>query len=378
MLNDVLRKKLYQRESLGNLRTLKTESSLIDLTSNDYLGFAKSQDLKKEIVREWEFISEKYPSVGFGATGSRLLTGNNSYCEDLENAIAQFHGSEAALIFNSGYTANSGLVSALASSSDTILFDSHIHASMHDGIQKSKARSLPFQHNDVEHLEKRLKNTQNTTFVCIESIYSIDGSMAPCKEISALCNSYGAYLLVDEAHAIGIAGERGEGIVSHLGLQDRVFAWVCTFGKALGAQGAVILGSSLLKQYLINFSIPFIYTTALPMHSLAAIKCAYQRLPQANAERQQLKKLQHGLFAQAAQTGCPLLPTNTPIVPIFLPGNDRVKALSQELALEGFDIRPILSPTVRKGKECLRLCLHAFNTLEEIDALLRLLPKKVT
>jgi 8-amino-7-oxononanoate synthase len=365
MVYDWLQKKLDKRQELGNYRELKSCVGLIDFTSNDYLGFARSNTLKADILKEWESINQRYSCTGFGSTGSRLLTGNHPYCEALEQSIAKFHGAEEGVLFNTGYTANLGLISAVVCPEDTVLFDTQIHASIHDGIQRSKARSFPFRHNDAGHLEERLKKATGRVFVCVESIYSIDGMIAPLKRIGDLCEAYGAHLIVDEAHATGIIGNNGEGYVHLLGMQHQVFARVHTFGKALGVHGGVVLGNSVLKNYLINFSIPFIYTTALPLHSLAAIKCAYEKLPEATEARAHLIKLQR-YFGK----------TGSPIISLLVGSNGKAKAISHELALLGFDVRPIMSPTVRKGHECLRLCLHAFNTIEEMVSLVGCLKKQ--
>jgi 8-amino-7-oxononanoate synthase len=361
MVYNLLQQMLDKRKKMGNLRELKTVSHLIDLTSNDYLGFARSKNLKRDIFNECQLIDESYPT--FGSTGSRLLTGNHPYCEKLEETIAKFHGAEKGLIFNTGYMANLGLVSSLALSKDvTFLFDTHIHASMRDGIRKNNALNLPFRHQDANHLEERLKKTKGTTFVCAESLYSIDGTIAPLKEFGNLCEKYGANLIVDEAHATGIIGEKGEGLVSHLGMQNQVFARVHTFGKAVGVHGAIVLGKKLLIDYLINFSLPFIYTTSLPLHCLAAIKSSYEKFPMAHEERAHLRFLKETFFKSSAR--------ESPIIPLPIDGNERAKALSLELSLNGFDVRPILSPTVQQGSECLRLCLHAFNTADEIKSLM--------
>jgi len=362
MVYEMLKQKLDKRKKKGNLRELKTVSDLIDLTSNDYLGFAQSESLKKDILNECELLSGKYSCTGFGSTGSRLLTGNHPYCEELEQSIAKFHGAESGLLFNTGYMANLGLISSTISPEDTILFDTHVHASIHDGIQKSKARSLPFRHQEANHLEDRLKKAKGRVFVCVESIYSIDGTIAPLKEFGSLCEKYGAHLIVDEAHATGIIGKNGEGLVSHFEMQHQVFARVHTFGKALGVHGAIVLGNSILKEYLVNFSTPLIYTTSLPLHSLAAIRCAYHKLPAANEERIHLRTLQQYFYKD--------LSIRSPIISLPVKGNEKLRALSSELALQGFDVRPIMSPTVRKGSECLRLCLHAFNTMDEIKSVM--------
>lgn len=315
-----LEKALAMREKNGTLR------QLVDFASNDYLGLARS------------------------STGSRLLTGNSVYAENLEDEIAAFHGFEAGLLFNCGYMANIGLLSTVACEDDCVIFDAHIHASTRDGIQLSKAAAFPFRHNNLESLENRLKacTVKGERFICIESIYSMDGSIAPLQEMCLLAKKYEAHLIVDEAHAVGVYGPQGRGLLAKENLCSEVFAQVTTFGKALGAHGAIVLGSQTLKHSLINFAKSFIYTTALPMHSLVAIKNSYDLFPGMDAERKHLQKL--GPSIQA-------IPVKDP------------KAVAEKIRHAGFDVRPILSPTVRRGHEILRLCLHAFNTEAELKAL---------
>jgi 8-amino-7-oxononanoate synthase len=336
----------------GALRTLKNRTGLIDLTSNDYLGLARDPTFQKAVIERWESWSCSIPQK-VGSTGSRLLTGNHRYFEETEEKIAEFHGFETAILFNCGYMANLAILS-ICREEDTLIADLHIHASLHDGMQLSKAKRLYFRHNDLSHLEMRLQKCRGRRFVIVESRYSMSGDEAPLAEIATLCAAYGAHLIVDEAHAIGVLGCRGEGLVSHLGLQKKVFACMGAFGKALGAHGAVLLGSHTLKRLLINFARPLIYTTALPLSTLAAISYSYDRFPHMHRERDKLACL------------CAHFSFPSPIHPIPLKGVARTKLASHSLASQGFDVRPIYAPTVPKGQECLRLVIHAFNTAEEI------------
>lgn len=345
-----LEKRLLKREQLGNLRRLQLLQPLIDFSSNDYLGLARSSQLANVVVQ--------------GSTGSRLLTGNSLYAQNLEEKIAQFHGYESGLLFNCGYMANLGLLRAVTTQESVVIFDSAVHASTRDGVRLSRAKAFPFRHNDLDHLEHRLKTSasQEDRFICIESIYSTDGSLAPLTEIARLAKKYEAHLIVDEAHAVGIWGPKGRGLVAEHNLTDQVFAQVATFGKALGAFGAIVLGSMTLKQTLINFATPFIYTTALPFHTLAAIKCSYDLFPEMDQERRHLHKLIQESKAMSQIQSIPIK------------GNEAVKRRAQAIAHQGFDVRPLMSPTVRRGHEALRICLHAFNTSEELEKLKRLLP----
>ena len=233
--DDFLVKRVSIREKEGLLRKLSSENNLIDFSSNDYLGFARSDELKNIISSEAGALNFK-PKTG--STGSRLLTGNTKYAEELECFIAQFHKAEAGLIFNSGYDANLGLISSAAKKGDVIFYDELSHASIYDGARLSKSESFPFRHNDLNHLEERLEyfseKKYENCFVIVESVYSMDGDFSPLKEIAALCEKYNANLIVDEAHATGVFGSKGEGKVVELNLEKKVFARVHTFGKALG------------------------------------------------------------------------------------------------------------------------------------------------
>lgn len=360
-MTQFLTKRLYQRQKLGNLRELKIETDLIDFSSNDYLGMARSPLFAASIAKE---MKARDPLCGIGSTGSRLLTGNSTYVQELERTIATFHGYESGLLFNCGYMANSGLLSSIAQYGDQIFFDASIHASMREGIKLSSAEAFAFRHNDLNHLEKRLKMDRKRAerFICIESIYSTDGSIAPLQEICFLAERYGAHVIVDEAHAVGVWGPQGRGLVAENHLNSRVFALIATCGKALGCFGAIILGSSLLTQTLINYATSSIYTTALPFLCLYAIKCSYDRFPFLEAERAHVRRLIQ-LFQSANSFA-------TQIQALSIPGALTVKHASNMLKEKGFDVRPLTSPTVQRGQEVLRICLHAHNTERQVHALL--------
>lgn len=366
LIEEYFQKELSKRTAAGNYRRLCYNENLIDFCSNDYLGFSRSRLLHDQLMHEWQCAYTAFKRLG--STGSRLLTGHIPYVEELETSIAKFHKAESALIFNSGYMANSGLLQTLLTRDSTVIYDLHVHASMQEGIRRSRAKPLPFYHQNLDHLERKLQKAKKPIFVCVESIYSLDGRTTSLSEMCELCEKYGANLIVDEAHSTGILGERGEGLVCHLELENRVFARIHTFGKALGVHGAAVVGSANLCQYLINFCPAFIYTTSLPLPAWAAIKCAYNLLPVAKQERIQLKILQDSLSAKLKSLNTASI--NSPIIPIRIKGgNAAAKAISEKLKLHGFDLRPILSPTVQRGRECLRLCLHAFNSIQELDAL---------
>ncbi len=351
--------KLDQRQADGLFRALKTENNLIDFCSNDYLGFAREPALKKLIAEEMH-LHTNYP---IGATGSRLISGNSAYIEELESSVAAFHGAKSGLIYNSGYDANLGLFSCLPQKGDTVITDQLAHASIIDGTRLSFTNRYSFRHNDLSSLEEKLKQAKGICYVVIESVYSMDGDTPPIAAIIALTEKYRAQLILDEAHAIGIYEK---GLVHHLGLQDRVFARVVTFGKALGCHGAIVLGSSALREYLINFSRSFIYTTAASFHDLIAIKMAYQRLGNSEGLRFKLKQNIQLFKDQLKSVQIPVVGSDSPIQCLVAGSNEKAKDLASHLQNAGIDVRPILSPTVAVGTERIRICLHAQNTPDEI------------
>ena len=365
--------KLNKRIQNNALRQLGSEQNLIDFASNDYLGFANSQYIFNETH---SFLIERN-ILQNGATGSRLLTGNHSLYTETETSIAQFHHSDSALLFNSGYDANLGFFSAVPQKGDYILYDELIHASIRDGIQLSNAHSYKFKHNDVEDLERLIEKVKatssNSIYVVTETVFSMDGDTPPLTEMAELCQQHEVYFIVDEAHALGVFGEKGQGIIQMLEIENQIFARIITFGKGLGCHGAVILGSEELKTYLVNFARSFIYTTGLSPHSVATIKMAYQKLAQNNQALQQLRQ-NISIFNQNKQL-LGLKPifvqSKSAIQCAIVPGNEKVKNIALKLQQQGFDVKPILSPTVPEGQERLRICLHSFNTENEITRLLQ-------
>ncbi|MBF6651799.1 8-amino-7-oxononanoate synthase [Flavobacterium columnare] len=365
--------KLTHRREINALRTLNAQSSLIDFSSNDYLGFSKSEIL---FDKTHELLLEKKIKIN-GATGSRLLTGNHLLYTETEDLIAQFHNAESALIFNSGYDANVGFFESVPQRGDIILYDELCHASIRDGIRLSNAKSYKFQHNDLEDLERFIqKNPIETAdiYIVIESVYSMDGDSPNLEELIALIEKYNCFLVVDEAHALGVFGDHGEGLTQLLGVQDKIFARIITFGKGLGCHGAAVLGSQKLKDYMINFTRSFIYTTGLTPHAVATIYTAYKMLTVHSEVIENLKANIICFNQEKQMLGIkPLFVySKSAIQCAIIQGNDRVKWLATQLQQAGFDVKPILSPTVPEGQERLRFCLHSYNTSEEIIALLNL------
>jgi 8-amino-7-oxononanoate synthase len=359
--DDFLQRKLDERIQAHALRKLQLPAGLVDFCSNDYLGIARNN-----------LLHQDGSATNAGATGSRLLAGNYAFIMDVEKAIAQFHRVPAALMFNSGYDANLGLLASVPQRGDTVLYDHLSHASIRDGLRLGFAKSYSFAHNDMYDLEKKLQEVATgNIFVVTESVFSMDGDTCPLPELVTLCNRYKAHLIIDEAHATGVIGERGEGLVNQLGLEEQVFARVHTFGKACGCHGAVVLGSERLYSYLVNFARSLIYSTALPEKAVGAIARSYDLFPHMVTERRHLQALIHQF--QHAQLRFARLHSYTPIQGVVVPGNEAVRQTAHYLQQQGFDVRPILYPTVPAGSERLRIVLHAFNTEEELRSLLHIL-----
>jgi len=369
---DSLKAKLRQREEANSLRILPVPDELVDFSSNDYLGFSRSTNISEAACQYLSTTNNK----SNGATGSRLISGNHGLYQEAENYIAQFHQTESSLIFNSGYDANVGLFSSVPQRGDTILYDEYIHASIRDGIRLSNASAYKYRHNHMLDLEKQLKkvkNGQREIYVATESVFSMDGDSPDLERIISFCEQYGARVIVDEAHALGVRGAKGEGVVQAQGLQDKVFARIVTFGKGLGCHGAAVLGSTELKDYLINFARSFIYTTGLPPHSLATIRTAYKHLENSTYAMQALQKNINFFKREAERLGLDFIKSDSAIQCVIMSGNQKVKYCAWQLQQNGFNIKPILSPTVPQGQERLRFCIHAYNTEDQTTKALELL-----
>lgn len=376
-LPKALQSKLKLREENNALRYLPLTNTLVDFASNDYLGFAKNElifDVSHQLLVNQNLKIN-------GATGSRLLSGNHSLYPLTEDFIAQFHQSEAALVFNSGYDANVGFFSTVPQRNDMILYDELCHASIRDGIQMSHAKAYKFQHNDFLDLEKLIhKITSNfqlpaSIYIVTESVFSMDGDSPNLEELTNLSEKYNCYLVIDEAHSLGVFGSQGEGLVQSVALHEKVFARIMTFGKGLGCHGAAILGSNDLKNYLVNFARSFIYTTGLSPHSVATILMSYRQLI---VQEEALQKLKNNIIhfnQEKMRLGLkPLFVySKSAIHCAIISGNQNVKASSDLLQEKGFDVKPILSPTVSEGQERLRFCLHSYNSHHQITKVLELL-----
>lgn len=349
-------KKLRERKEKGSFRSLLLFDGYADFWSNDYLGMARRQlDV----------------SSG-GSTGSRLISGNSFAAEHSEKELAAFYGSESALVFNSGYDANLGFFSSVPQKGDTVLFDELIHASVRDGIRLSHAKSYSFRHNDLCDLEQKWKHATGTVYVAVESLYSMDGDIAPLQELADWCASKNALLMVDEAHAGGVFGEGGRGLISELNLQQQCFARVFTFGKAYGSHGAVICGNASLREYLVNFARSFIYTTALPATHYSELVSRVKAVELMQEARDQLQQ-NIQLFRESLPANLLCSDVSSPIQIIPVENAEKAQQMATILQENQFAVKAILPPTVPQGSERLRICLHTFNTENEIRKLTILL-----
>ena len=353
-LNDRLAKQIAARKESSTFRSLTLNSFSTDFYSNNYLGLAH-----KKFETPKHFLES--------GTGSRLISGSSKIHLDTEEFLASSFKSEAALIFNSGYDANVGLLQAVVTRHDTVIYDEHIHASSRDGLQLSRSKSYNFKHNSLKHLEERLKKTEGIVFVLIESLYSMHGDLADLKGTVEVCKKYGAHLIVDEAHAGACFGKKGGGRIEELGLEKDVFARLLTFGKGFGAHGAVVLSSQLLKDYLINFARSFIYTTTLPETSVYRIQQIIKHTDFISLQ----EKLQANiaLFCEVFR----LKNNGSPIQCLTADNIDTLKVWENKLKADNVGIKCILPPTVKVGEERLRVCIHAFNTKQEIERLAQLI-----
>ncbi|TMM59281.1 pyridoxal phosphate-dependent aminotransferase family protein [Maribacter algarum] len=378
-----LQQKLVEREHSKALRSLPFPTNLVDFSSNDYLGFAKNETIYADT---FQYLL-KTEITQNGATGSRLLTGNHKLYRELEELITEFHNVERALVFNSGYDANIGFFSAVPQRGDVVFYDEYIHASIRDGIKMGNARNYKFKHNDIEDLKSKIelsvraesRTSDTDIYVVTESVFSMDGDSPDLKSLAKFCAKQNIHLIVDEAHAMGVLGKNGKGLVQDLKIEKQIFARIITFGKALGCHGAAILGEKSLIDYLVNFARSFIYTTGLPPHNVASILSAYRYWNAAIGEeeiQQLLRNIQH-FKSKLLKLGLSsfFTPSDSAIQCCLISGNEKVKSISKKLYDKSFEIKAILSPTVPEGQERLRFCLHSYNSEEEIGLALQLLKR---
>lgn len=361
-----LNKALAEREQADLMRQMPPLPQGVDFCSNDYLGLARDPCLRQRIAN---LSARRAPP--HGATGSRLISGNHPELEALEGWLAEFYRAEAALVFSSGFAANMGLLASLSGVVNTLFCDRRLHASAIDGCRLSGAERTIFAHNDMDELESGLNRLKpgKVGAVVVESLYSMDGDFAPLAQIVALADSHGAGVVVDEAHANGVMGPEGRGAVVAAGLEDAVLARVVTFGKALGLFGGAVLCSTALRDYLVNFARPFVYSTGLSPLWALWVRAACEMLPELDGRRARLRANVACFRRRAAESPWNWLPGESWIQCLVVPGPAAVRRVGGMLQQQGLAALPIRAPAVPAGQERIRVCLHAHNTPEEIDRL---------
>lgn len=382
---------LSRRKQSGSLRRLIPfhGDDAVDFSSNDYLGLAQSPRQLERVETAYSQCSPRY----LGSTGSRLLTGDSDYATKLEEKLAKWHKRPAALLCNSGYDANLAVMSSLTRGTQRVILDEYCHNSIRMGLLSSKGDNYEsFPHNDLKALERllaseRARHPQGGTFiVVVESVYSMDGDQAPLDCILNLGLRYNACVIVDEAHALGLFGESGMGLLTQLNLEKHpaLLCSIHTFGKAAGCHGAVVCGSTALKEYLLNYGRPVVYSTSLPLHSLVAIGCAYDTIASAwgKSLRSTLESrigfFRHAMLGMLKEMNrsVSFLSSASPIHALLLPGNTRCIGFCATVLKESegrVRLYPIRSPTVPQGKERIRIIIHAHNTESEVSELVGLI-----
>ena len=337
---------------------------MLNMSSNDYLGLASNENLRQSFLQQY---GDNFPS--FTSSSSRLLTGNFPVYTDLEQLIAQRFQRESALLFNSGYHANLGILPALTTTKSLILADKLVHASMIDGIRLSQCAFFRYRHNDYEHLNNLLEKNSgkfDRTFIVTESVFSMDGDVADLKYLVQLKKQFpNTYLYVDEAHAIGVYGKNGLGIAEQANVIADIDLLVGTFGKALASMGAYVVCDQILKECLINQMRPLIFSTALPPFNVAWTHFIFEQLPQLSKERTHLDQLS-AFLRQEVEQRTQIMPSQTCIVPYILGENEATLAKAKDLQEQGYYCLPIRPPTVPKGTSRIRLSLTADMTIDEV------------
>jgi 8-amino-7-oxononanoate synthase len=356
---------LREQAQYRSLEILDGASGL-NLCSNDYLGLSTDPRLKQAVV---EAVAS---AERMGSTGSRLLSGNSREWEEIEAEFAAFAGTEAALYFGSGYAANIGVLSSLLKPGDAVFSDALNHASLIDGIRLSSATKIIYPHGDLAFLEGALRETADgagARAIVTESVFSMEGDVAPLDALMALARKYNASLIVDEAHATGVWGPEGRGVVTELGLEREMLAIVHTCGKALASAGAFVCGSGALREHLINRARTFIFSTAMPPYVAGQIRAALSLARAADSERAHLRAialaLREGLAAAGLKSGA----SAAQVVPVILGANEAALHVAGELRRGGFAVKAIRPPTVPPGTARVRISLTSKVMLEDIRRL---------
>ena len=338
---------------------MRENRKMLNMSSNDYLGLASNENLRQSFLQQY---GGNFPS--FTSSSSRLLTGNFPIYTDLEELVAQRFQRESALLFNSGYHANIGILPALTTTKSLILADKLVHASMIDGIRLSQCEFFRYEH--LKSLLEKNAGKFDRTFSVTESVFSMDGDVADLKYLVQLKKQFpNTYLYVDEAHAVGVYGQNGLGIAERANVIADIDLLVGTFGKALASMGAYVVCDQILKECLINQMRPLIFSTALPPFNVAWTHFIFERLPQLSKERTHLEQLS-AFLRQEVEHRTQIMPSQTCIVPYILGENEATLAKAKDLQEQGYYCLPIRPPTVPKGTSRIRLSLTADMTMDEV------------
>ncbi len=334
---------------------------IVLLCSNNYLGLANHPRLRRA-------AKDAVDRYGTSSAASRLVSGTMSLHQELEDALAEFKDADGALVFNCGYMANVGIISSLSGPEDVVFSDELNHASIIDGCRLSRAKVAVYPHKDMDALEDLLrKEGGNRRLIVVDGVFSMDGDIASLPEIANLAEDYGAFLMVDEAHATGVLGERGAGTVEYFGLTERVPIQMGTLGKALGGFGAYVAGSKILREYLINKARSFIFTTALPPADMAVAMEAI-RIVQQEPERRRRLHNNVAYFVEGLKSlGFDVTNQYTAVVPVIIGPEDKTMEMSHRLLERGVFVAGIRPPTVPPGTSRLRVTLMATHTREDLD-----------
>ena len=352
-MQDRLRERLRGIQAEGLTRTLRAPAG-VDLTSNDYLGLARHQHVKQR-------MADAVLQEGAGSTGSRLLRGERECFSRIEHKFARFKQTGRSLYFSSGYLANLAVLATLPEAGDVIFSDERNHASLIDGMRLSKARRVVFPHNDVAMLSRLMKQESGQMFVVVESLFSMNGDEAPLREYAELCRETGAALIVDEAHAVGVYGATGSGLIEEAGIADDVFVSVNPAGKALGVSGAFVAGGDLAVEYLVQRARTFIFSTAAPPSVAAGLEASLEVIASEPERRARLLERARYLRSKLGMAG------RSQIIPFLVGENERAVAFALELQARGFDVRAIRPPTVPPGTARLRLSVNQSLTEMVLD-----------
>lgn len=364
---------LRSTKSQSQFRSLDTPAG-INLCSNDYLGLARDPRLKQAVLASFAACSQ------FGSTGSRLLSGNSCDWEDLESEFAEFAGAEAALYFGSGYAANVGLLSSILQPADTVFSDSLNHASLIDGIRLSPAQKIVYPHADLQRLEDALRRSASPAgarLIVTESVFSMEGDIVPLAAILQLAERYDAYVIVDEAHSLGVFGEEGRGFVAGLPDRSRVLAAVYPCGKALASIGAFVCCGRDVKDFLVNHARTFIFSTATPPYMAHQIRAALNLSRSFRDRREHLQRISVALRSALSVAGVDYGSSATQIVPVILGSNEAALHAASALQSAGFAVKAIRPPTVPSGAARIRLSLTSEISLTDVHRLAQLLGEVV-